>query len=149
MWGLESSPGASPVLEKEARHMWAGGKQSIHARTCPRKKGFQKRKPIRNPRRRQQQEGKANHVFLSKSILIRIECRIQRSTAELKVGAPDSRRIALPAALLAQPGQSRGSWGASGLRLRPDAANQEAEQCHSSASDLHWVQTTGTAFHGR
>lgn len=40
---------------------------------------------MRNQRRRQQQEGKASHVLLSKSILIRIECRIQRSTDELKV----------------------------------------------------------------
>ena len=95
-------------MEKEARHV-RRRKAKYSCKDPPRKKGFQKRKSIRSQGRGQQQEGKTSHVFLSKSILNRIECGIQRPTAELKVGAQDSRHITPPAALLARPGQSRDS----------------------------------------
>lgn len=76
----------------------------------PGRKAFQKRKFDKKSEKTSAARGQASHVFLSKSILIRIECRIQRPTRRTRKRVPqDSRHITLPAALLARPGQSRDS----------------------------------------
>lgn len=144
-------PGSTPCMElgKEGENKQEG-KHSLYLSACPRKRDFQKRE--RSQGRHQQQGGKTSPLILSKSIWISEEFITQRWMAESKVGSRDGQAYIPHTAQLAWPWQSRGSWGASGSQLRPDATttteSQEAEERHTNISDLQWVKPQPQPFRG-
>lgn len=144
-------PGSIPCSwGRKAKHMWEEGKQSICWNAHPRKKGFQKRKKVKEDI--SSKEAKQAIYFYLKYFGSVLNSEPRDKMLNPKQDPEMGRHITSPKALLARPWQSRDSWGISGHQLRPDAAasmaSREAEQCHSNISDLQRVKTT-TAFHRR